>query len=156
MRCSKILSASGVISCLVLAGIIGGMPAVSAAADPAIVQQSSLAVYSGPSESRAPVMNLPSGKEVLTRVEIVDSQGAEWCDVLNRGDEAMLGYVKCEGLKILRPDMPENWRFVPSPEEGRLPGTDMQKSPASPTGSDSKAGLSGQPVKSKPLEGVPQ
>ena len=43
MRCIKVLSDLCVVSCLVLVGIIGGNPAVSAAADPAIVLQSSLA-----------------------------------------------------------------------------------------------------------------
>ena len=152
----KIVSVASVVSCLVLVGIIGGMPAVSAAADPAIVLQSGLAVYSGPTESRAPVMNLPSGEELLTRVEIVDSQGTGWCDVLNKGDEAMLGYVRCEGLKILRAEMPENWRVVPAPEEVGSAGEEPQKSPAASAGTHSKAGSKGQSALKKPMESAPQ
>ena len=101
-------------------------------------------------------MNLPSGKDVLTRVEIVDSQGTGWCDVLNRGDEAMLGYVRCEGLNILRPDMPENWRVVPSPEDVRSSDTPTQKSPSSPTVTDTKAGPAIKPGKTKPQMSAPQ
>jgi len=156
MRCIKILSALCVVSCLVLVGIIGGTPAVSAAADQAVVLQSGLAVYSAPTESRAPVKNLTLGEEVLTRIEIVDSLGMGWCDVLNRGDEAMLGYVRCEGLKILRPDMPENWRVVPSPEEVGATGEEPQKSPAASSGTHSKAGSRGPSALKKPVESAPQ
>ncbi|MDD2337959.1 MAG: hypothetical protein PHD01_15455, partial [Geobacteraceae bacterium] len=95
-------------------------------------------------------------EEVLTRVEIIDSLGTGWCDVLNRGDETMIGYVRCEGLKILRPDMPENWHVIPSPKEGKPQDTETKKSPASPAGSDSNARSTGQPVKTRAPESAPQ
>jgi hypothetical protein len=156
MRNSKILSASCVVSCLVLAGIIGGKPSASAAADPAVVLQSGLSVYSGPAESRAVLKHLAQGEEVLTRVEIIDSQGMEWCDVLSRVDETMLGYVRCEGLKILRTEKPENWRVVPSPEEVKSPGSESQKSPAAPKVANPKGDSTAQPAQAKPSEYDPR
>ena len=146
MNCIKFLSAACVLTCLVLAGIVGGLPAVSAAAEPAVVLQNRLAVYSDPVESRAPVNHLNQGEEVLTKVEIFDSQGLRWCDVLNKGDEAMLGFVRCEGLKVLRPEQPESWHAVPSQEEAVSPVTEPKNSSAAPKVNNPKGGSTGQLV----------
>lgn len=144
------------VSCLALVGIVVAAPAVSTAAEAAFALQNELAVYSGPAESRAPLKYLTQGEEVLTRVEIIDSLGVAWCDVLNKGDESLLGYVRCEGLKILKPEMPENWRVVPAPEEFRSPGEEPQKTPKASSGTHSKAGSKGQSATRKMVESAPQ
>lgn len=156
MRCIKIFFDLCMVSCLALVGIVVAAPAVSTAAEAAFALQNELAVYSGPAESRAPLKYLTQGEEVLTRVEIIDSLGVAWCDVLNKGDESLLGYVRCEGLKILKPEMPENWRVVPAPEEFRSPGEEPQKTPKASSGTHSKAGSKGQSATRKMVESAPQ
>lgn len=145
-----------VLVCLIMTGIIAAKASVSEAAEPAVVLQSGLVVYPAPAESGVPVKRLGKGDEVLTRVEIVDSQGVEWCDVLNRGDETMLGYVRCDGLKMMRPEKHENWREVPSPEDVAQPG-EQTHTPSKGTPADRSQGQSpGQPVQSKSPEPDPR
>jgi len=133
MRSIKFLSVTGIASCLVLAGIAGATPVVCFAAELATVMSNGLAVYSRPGDTRTPVSHLSQGAEVLTRIKLTDSLGMEWCDVLNKTDEKVLGYVRCDSLKVLGSELPANWREVSVPEVVKSSGTESQKSSALPT-----------------------
>ena len=136
--------------------MVGEKPAVSAAAEQAIVLQKGLTVYSGPVESRPPVAHLIQGEKVLTRAEIFDSEGQRWCDVLNREDKAMLGFVRCEGLKDLEPKQPKNWRIVPSPEDIVSRATKPKKTFAAPKTNNPSSGVTRQSVQDMRVDRVPQ
>lgn len=151
MQGSKFLSVTGFASCLVLSGIAGAVPVICAAAELATVLGNGLAVYSRPGDTRTPVGHLSQGLEVLTRIKLTDSRGMEWCDVLNKADEKVLGYVRCDTLKVLGPEQPADWREVSVPEEITSSGSASQKPSAQPA-----AGSAGQQFRAKPQDRPPQ
>jgi len=107
-------------------------------------------------ESHTPATHLNQGEEVLTRVEILDSQGLQWCDVLNRAGEVMLGFVRCEGLKRQEPKQPQNWHAIPDPEEILTPAAELRKSSTVPKSNKSRGSSTGDSARHRRLDRIPQ
>jgi hypothetical protein len=130
------LSILCVVVCLILPGIAGAKAGVAAAksadvgdAGSAVVLEEGLAVYPRPLQSGAAMKHLKKGDAVFTNLEILNSDGEEWCGIEGGADGAPTGYVKCDGLKMSKPRAPEMWRELPEPSS---PGPEARGMPALP------------------------
>lgn len=130
------LSVLCVVVCLIMPGVVGVKTGVAAAksadvgdAASAVVLEEGLAVYPRPLQAGTAMKHLKKGDAVFTNLEILNSDGEEWCSIMAGADGEVTGYVKCAGLKMSKPQAPEMWREIPEPS---LPATEARGMPALP------------------------
>lgn len=130
------LSALCVVVCLIMPGMACAKAGVAVAknadvgdAGSAVVLEEGLAVYTRPLQAGAAVKHLKKGDAVFTNLEILNSDGEEWCSIVADADGEVTGYVKCDGLKMSKPRTPEMWRELPEPS---LPAPEARGMPALP------------------------
>ena len=130
------LSVLCVVVCLIMPGVACAKAGVTAAknadvgdAGSAVVLEEGLAVYPRPLQAGAAMKHLKKGDTVFTNLEILNSDGEEWCGIVAGVDGEVTGYVKCEGLKMSKPRAPEMWRELPEPS---LPVPEARGMPALP------------------------
>lgn len=130
------LSVLCIVVCLIMPGIVFAKAGVAAAknadvgdAGSAVVLEEGLAVYLRPLQAGTAVRHLKKGDAVVTNLEILNSDGEEWCSIVAVADGEVTGYVKCDGLKMGKPRAPEMWRELPEP---LLPGPEARGAPALP------------------------
>lgn len=130
------LSVLCVVVCLIMPGVACAKAGVNAAKNAdvgdsgsAVVLEEGLAVYPRPLQAGAVVKHLKKGDAVFTNLEILNSDGEEWCGIEGSVDGAPTGYVKCDGLKMSNPRAPEMWRELPEPSS---PAPEARGMPALP------------------------
>jgi hypothetical protein len=131
----NVLSLMCVVVCLIMPGVAGAKAGAAAKgtdvgdAGSAVVLEEGLAVYPRPLQTGTAMMHLRKGDAVLTNLEIQGSDGEAWCSIVGGADAIVTGYVKCDGLKMSKPQAPEMWRELPEPSS---PGPEARGVPSLP------------------------
>jgi hypothetical protein len=109
------LSALCVVVCLIIPGFAVAKNSGIVDTGSAVVLEEVLTVFPRPLGAGVALKHLKKGDTVFVNLEIMGSDGEEWCAIAGDADTAVTGYVKCGGLKMMKPRAPELWRELPEP-----------------------------------------
>lgn len=101
------------VACSMLTGEVRAAHSDVGEGGSAVVLEEGLTVYPRPLKSGSGMRHLKKGETILTTLEITGSDGEEWCSVDGAEDSPVVGYVRCDGLKMSTPRSPEAWRELP-------------------------------------------